>query len=236
MPFEMGIKDVKKDFKSSNKFLLECLENIASKHSDKAGFGINDIPKTKLTWLLLEWKLEVIKRPKYGEKLYIDTWSRYSEKCYSYRDFEIYDENNKKCAMATSKWLLVDIDRGRPIKIEDNVISKYEPEKGKSAFSTTEIGKLQVLENYDLSQKYEVRRSDIDLNGHMHNLNYLDLACNILPEEEIEKEIDNIRITYKKEIKFGEIVNVFYKKQNNKNCILIMSEDGKIVHSIIEMF
>ena len=45
----------------------------------------------------------------------------------------------------------------------------------------------------------------------MHNLNYLDLANEALPEE-IYKEgkLNDIRITYKKEIKLGEIVKCKY--------------------------
>ena len=40
------------------------------------------VEQTKVTWVLLEWKLQVIKRPKYGQKINIDTWARYTNKCY----------------------------------------------------------------------------------------------------------------------------------------------------------
>ena len=40
----------------------QILENIGSYHSDKVGYGALDIERTKLTWILLEWKLKVIKK------------------------------------------------------------------------------------------------------------------------------------------------------------------------------
>ncbi len=48
-------------------------------------------------------------------------------------------------------------------------------------------------------------RKDIDINKHMHNLYYLDLAYEALPDEIYNKRpFDYVRITYKKEIKLGE--------------------------------
>ena len=115
--FEIGLKDIGKNNEITNTALLERLENIAAYHSDSAGYGVNTVEQTKVTWVLLEWKLQVIKRPKYGQKINIDTWSRYTNKCYSYRDFEVYDENKQLCAIATSKWLLINVEKNKIAKI-----------------------------------------------------------------------------------------------------------------------
>ena len=49
------------------------------------------------------------------------------------------------------------------------------------------MGKIKVPEDYEREIEYNVNRRDIDLNGHMHNLNYLDLAYEALPEEVYNK-------------------------------------------------
>ena len=85
--------------------------------------------------------------------------------------------------------------------------------------------------------QYKVKRADIDVNNHMHNLNYVDLANEALPEEVYrEKHFDNLRISYKKEIKLGETVKCKYAYENNKHIVAIKSEDDKILHAIIEMW
>ena len=198
--------------------------------------GIFDIEKTHLSWVLLEWKLQVIRRPKYLEKLRIATWAKGAVKFYTYRDFEIYDEQGNLVILASSKWVLLDIEKGKIIKIPTEVIEKYESESTKRVFENDEFEKLEEIEKYEAEVEYRVRRADIDVNNHMHNLNYLDLANEALPEEIYRAEqFNNVRISYKKEIKLGEIVKCKYAFKNEKHKIVIKSQDDEILHAIIEM-
>ena len=199
--FNMGLTDIEKDNKIKNIAILKMLENIGSYHSDIAGYGTNDIPIKKLSWILLDWKLKVIKRPTYGETLEIHTWARVANKFFTYRDFEIYDGNKNLCAIATSKWTLINIEEGKMSKITEDVINSYKPEE-KEVFEKEKLEKLQEPKEYISSIKYEIKRKDIDINKHMHNLYYLDLAYEALPEDVYNTNIfDNVRIMYKKEIK-----------------------------------
>lgn len=199
--FKMGLTDIEKDNKIKNIAILKMLENIGSYHSDIAGYGTNDIPIKKLSWILLDWKLKVIKRPTYGETLEIHTWARVANKFFTYRDFEIYDGNKNLCAIATSKWTLINIEEGKMSKITEDVINSYKPEE-KEVFEKEKLEKLQEPKEFISSIKYEIKRKDIDINKHMHNLYYLDLAYEALPEDVYNTNIfDNVRIMYKKEIK-----------------------------------
>ena len=109
--------------------------------------------------------------------------------------------------------------------------------------------KLDKKHKYEAEIKYTVQRKDIDVIGHMHNLYYLNLAYEALPEEEYQKRpFDNVRIMYKKEIKLGETVVCKYAKEVEKeesenegkeiekNIIAIESLDGTIIHAIIEIY
>ena len=232
--FKIKLNDVNEKLEVKNKALFECLENVAARHADSANHGIKDIPAIGTTWMLLCWQLEVIKRPKYGDVLEIHTWARGVERCCTYRDYEIY-VNGKKCVIATSKWLLVDINRGRPIRVGDDVISRYEPEYGKSVFEREELDKLKELEIYDEKVDFKVRKSDIDINGHMHNLNYLDIIDEVLTAEELKEEAKFVRIDYKKEIKLEDKIEVSKKVEENNLYFLIGDKENDIIHSIVEM-
>lgn len=230
-----GIKDIGKNNTIKNRAILEMLENVGSYHSDKIGYGAVNIEKTKLTWILLEWKLKVIKRPIYGQTLTINTWGRNMEKFFTYRDYEIYDENDNLCVIATSKWVLINIETGKIFRMTDDIINSYQPEE-RNVFSSINIETINIPDSFDLTLKYTVKRRDIDLNFHMHNLYYLDLAYEALPVKIYEQRpFDNIRITYKKEIKLGDIINCKYKKQDDKNIVVITDEEDKIIHAIISL-
>ncbi len=235
--FKIGLKDVWKGQEISNKAILEYLEDVAAYHSDSVGYGLNTLDITNVTWVLLDWKVQVIKRPKYGQVLTVNTWSRSILKCYAYRDFEIYDDKNNLCVVATSKWLLIDSNTRKITKIGKEIADKYESETEKSVFQQQDIEKIKEPENYKNSIIYQTKRKDIDVIGHMHNLYYLDLAYEALPEDVYQKRpFDKVRIMYKKEIKLGENVICKYAYDEGKHVVVIKSEDEKILHAIIQLW
>lgn len=232
--FKIGLKDIGKNNKIKNRAILECLEDIGGYHSDIAGYGVNQIEETQLSWILLDWKLEVKNRPRYGEKLEIHTWARGINKFFTYRDYEIYNQNGEKCAIATSKWVLMNISNGKLERITDNIMEEYHPEE--QQVFTEELDKIKIPTEYSSKIEYIVKRKDIDLNKHMHNLYYLDLAYETLPEEIYEQRpFNKVRIVYKKEIKLGEKIYCYYIKEKNKNVITIKSEDNNTIHAVIEL-
>ena len=234
--FKTGLEDIGKGNLIKNKSILRMFENIGAYHSDMVKFGANEIEETKASWILMDWKIKVIKRPKYGEILEVDTWCKDGGKMHTYRDFELYNEKRELCAIGTSKWVLVNIETGKLIKIEKDLMDRYTLEE-KNVFNEKELDKLKAPDSYISNIIYKVNRKDIDINNHMHNLYYLDLAYEALPQDvyENERPFNNIRISYKKEIKLGDMVNCKYSKVGNKHIIVIMDEEEKKTHAIIEL-
>ena len=235
--FKIGLKDIWAKNEVSNIAILEYLEDISAYHSDSIGIGINTTEETHLNWLLLDWELKVLKRPTYGQVLDINTWSRGIEKFYAFRDFEVYDDENNLCAIATSKWLLIDSKTEKIARVETQIADRYQSEIEKSVFENKKIEKIKEPKEYISEMIYTTRRRDIDVIGHMHNLYYLYLAYEALPEEEYNKRPFNyIKIQYKNQIKFGEIVKCKYAKENGENIVTIKSEDEKVLHAIIKIY
>jgi len=232
--YTVGNRDIGNDYRATNKAMLKYLENIACKHSDQAGHGINDIEKTKTVWILLDWKFKVIERPIYGQTIKVRTWSRKMEKCCAYRDFEIFDENEKIIAKATTKWVLLDASTRKIQRIPDEMSTKYDSECNRYVFEE-EIEKLQEPEIKDEFMQLKIRRTDIDINNHVNNLNYLDLAYEILPLEVYNKDIRNIRITYKHQVEPEETVSIYYTRQEEKSIVTIKDKDNAKLHAIVEL-
>lgn len=232
----IGVEDVGKNNQITNLAYLKYLEEIACSHSATCGFGVNDIETKKKAWLLMDWKLKVIARPIYEKKLKIKTWTRpISNNCfYSYRDFEVFCDN-ELVAIATSRWVLFDFDLKKITKLTTEIYDQYNPEDI-HVFESKEIDRLKEPINKNFEFNYLVRRSDIDINRHMHNLDYLKLAYEVLPENiYFGEELNNVRIMYKHQILFGENIKCYYSRENEKNNIIIKSDDNKILHSIIQI-
>lgn len=234
--YRIELDDVKTSNQISNKAILKVLENAGGMHSDSVGQGLNHINETGTSWVLLAWKVKIIKRPTYNTEITINTWSRNSNRFYSYRDYEIYDENNELCIIATSKWTLINIKDGSLAEITPRIIEVYQDEEN-SVFEEKTIAKLREPESFENQIKYKTLRRDIDINNHVHNLYYLDFAYEALPEEIYRsEECNNIEIMYKKQIKLGEQISCLYTKQENQHIVTIKSEDEKNLHAIVKLY
>lgn len=234
--FEVGFRDVGKSNELSNRAIIGFFEDIGGMHSNQAGFGLNNIEETKLTWVLLNWKIKVYKRAIYGEKVLVKTWAKNAARFYTYRDFELYNEQGQIIAIATSKWVLLNASTMRLTKITPEIIQKYDPEE-KDVFPDSPMEeKLKEPEIKKSSYEYTIRRNEIDINNHMHNLYYLDLAYEALPKSIYENNnFSSVEIMYKKEIKLGEKVVCYYSCEEDQHFITIKNDDSSTLHAIIRL-
>ena len=236
----VDIEKVNSNSLITNKGMLELLEDTACMHSDEAGYGIREIPITHLSWVQLNWKVQIIRRLKYGEEITIRTWARNATKVSTLRDFEVLDKNNKTVCIATTRWTLTNIDTHSITKITNDIIDKYNPDT-KNIMPDFEFKKLKEPDTFSNQYVYTTQRRDIDVNNHMHNLNYLDLAYEALPEDmynrvSIEGDFNNIEIMYKTAIRYGNVSACLYSFNEGKHVVTIKSNDSKVLHCIVELW
>ena len=217
----------------SNKGFLSILQDIAEMHSASIGLGVTDIDKTNYSWALLNWKVKIFNRPQYGDTITIRTWARHYTKLYCYRDFEVLNNKGEIIAIISSKWILIDVSKHKIAKIEDELIVQYKPEL-KSVFDETEIEKIIEPEESSSSINYVIRKSDIDVNGHVNNLCYVDMALEAFPGTVNEfNSCTNFEIMYKHQIKIDDNIKISYAKIDGQNYITIKNNDGTDLHSVI---
>ena len=236
--YTVGIHDVGVLGVITNSGIINLFEDIACSHSDSAGYGLMQIPQTHLSWVLLNWKVSVLKRVKYGTKVTLKTWARAATSFFTLRDFEMYDAQNHLVCIASTKWTLIDINKGGMIRIPADVIGTYEPLDDRKVFDEDDIKKIKEPE---LPEKpsfvFQVQRRDIDVNGHMHNLYYLDYAYETLPQDIYEKaEMNHFEIMYKSGAKLGNTVACYYVKQENCHYVVMKNPETNTLHAIVKLY
>lgn len=218
--FLVTINDVNSNLVCKNVALLRFAETVACLHSDVAGFGVLNVAQNRLAWVLVNWKLQVICRPWYGQTITVRTWARITGKAHTHRDFEFVDQNGNLVAIASSKWALIDLEAGLQ-RLDGVIASKYQPEE-KCVFQTTDLKRLLAPDSFDALLHYTVLRRDIDVNQHMHNLYYVDLAYEIMPVSECLAEFDVVEVYYKAQAKLGNDLTVGLATQSNAHTTAIM--------------
>ena len=234
--FYIGFRDLDFSSKLCNTGLLSYLEDIGGFHSNLTHTGLLDIPTTKKSWVLLAWKVNLYKRPIYSETVKIKTWSRAMDKLYAYRDFEIYC-NDELIGIATSKWILIDIESRKILKLDEELAEKYKQENIDIMNIGSNFGKLSEPETYTYEAEYKITKNLIDINEHVHNLYYLDIAEEVIPEDVLKSgKLNNFEILYKKEIKKDETVKCLFEELDDSYVVTIKSLDKTVLHCIIKYY
>lgn len=231
--FYVSLRDVNHLNELTNTGLLAYFEDTAGLHSAIAGNQMNG----EHTWVLLNWKVQIIRRPKFNENIKVQTWSQKIDRFYAYRDFRALDEEGNIVCVASSKWVYIDLSKGKIIKVPEDVASSYEVEND-YAFNEKEIDfkKLTEPSNYSSVQEFKVMRNMIDSNHHLNNIYYLDIAKEALPKEiYINGELNYFEVMYKKEIKCGEVVKAFYSFENGNHIVVVKNYNEDEIHAIIKL-
>ncbi len=221
--YEVALDRVDAGYEMTDKALLGCLEDIATMHSSSLNYDAQTLLNQDMTWVLIEWDLHVTRRPVYPEKLDIRTWCIDSSSRYALRDFEVY-ANGELCRFASSKWLIIETDTRKMVRMTDEMKRAYRPEE-RQVTDILHLPRMNVKESYDIEVKAPVRKADIDMNGHVHNLAYLDYMTEA---EGTARKNRHVRITYRKEILPGEDVLVKMASEGDLNSFRLTSSEGTV--------
>lgn len=233
--FEIQYADIDSQNHLTDYSLLKYLQEIACLHASSLGYGLYDTPHTRVAWLLLDWKLQILSRPSWCDKVHIKTWPSKTDLASCYRDFEVFNENGERICIATSKWILFNIDTLKISRLTPEIAKAFTP-VCRRVFGN-EIEKLKEPSSFDLETNYTILKRDIDTNNHVNNLNYLYFAYEALPIDVSQNaNFQDIDIMYKKQCLLGDEITCFYSKVSEKeHVITIKSKDLKVLHAIVRL-
>ena len=219
--------DIGPDQRLSHIGMLRILQEAASVASDDVGYGLKDIPRTGIHWILTSWRLELMHRPMWRANLRVETWPQVMDGFASNRNFLVYD-GERQIAEAASRWILVSAETGRPARISSTVRAAYEEQlDAQEVFSGAPLphnGKTPS----DAPVTFEtvVGRRDIDTNNHVNNLHYLDYAVEALPEDVYRDLPGTVEIVFRRQILLGTHIRCLYSRtEDGKHQVEIRSGD-----------
>ena len=231
--FYIGYRDVDCNFKMKNSSILDLFQEIAGIHANKCGEG----SKTSNTaWVLTAYKINIMKRPTYGETVEVVTWGREIKGVTAVREFELRSEEGELLVCALSNWAHIDIIERKLVKATPELIEGYGLELEHKNFEEMKIKKLEEPASYLKEKEFYVDWNWLDVNMHMNNVHYVEIAEMMLPEEiKVKNECSAIEIMYKKEIKYKEKIKCFYTKNEDEYIVVIKNEDSSELHAIVKL-
>jgi len=204
--------------------IFDYFQEAAISHAENLGVGREEMARTGQLWILSRMSVLVSKRPKYCEKISVRSWPRGWEKLFAIRDYEIKDSKDTAVVSARSAWLIVDIEKRRPLRPQ-SVMDNMPLNEGLNALSQEANGAagLSERENLQKTGERKAHYSDLDFNGHVNNVKYIEWIEDSLDHALLEKSGKiRIDINYLNEIMAGETVELFsvpiYKEEGPENA------------------
>ncbi|MBU3207518.1 acyl-ACP thioesterase [Clostridium algidicarnis] len=218
--------------------LVNFFGDVATYQSEELGIGMDYLKSNNAAWVLYKWDIDIVRFPKYGEKVIVKTSAYSLKKFYAFREHEVCDENGNIIGTAKSVWFLIDIEKRKPIRILKSLYKAYNiDEKCNEELS---IDKIKNLTKVDNEESFTIRYSDIDTNRHVNNAKYISWAIEAVPLEKVLKyTLKRIKVVYKKETTYGHSIISQVQIDDNgdtMDCIhKILDDEGKEV-TLLETF
>ena len=174
---------------SALQMMQDCSEMwIDSEPAARKFFNDNN-----MTQLLATRQVEVIRVPRFKERLTVTTSIYEVMPMYGFRNTFIRDAQGNPCYRTWSMGAFVDLATGKLARISDDAIASLtlEPKQ-----EMNYRGRRISLPKQDgtVMDPVRVMRADIDYNRHMNNANYVRIAMELLPEG---FEVRDMRVEYR---------------------------------------
>lgn len=179
--------------------------------------------------LLASRQVEVVRVPKFKEKLTVTTSVYGMKPMFGFRNTFIYDAEGVPCYRTWSMGAFVDKSTGKLKRVDEATMASMtlEPQLDMT------YGDRRIIlpkEGGDVKAPISVMRADIDYNRHVNNANYIRMAMELLPDG---FEVRGLRVEYRIPAKLGDTLTptVYHPAADT---IVVALAIGSEVSTIVE--
>jgi acyl-ACP thioesterase len=212
---------------------FQFFQEAAICHAENLGCGREEMASSGQAWILSRMSVLVGRRPDYCETITVRTWPRGGEKLFAMRNYDIRDKDDIPVVSARSAWLIVDMEKRRPLRPQ-TLMDKLPLNEGLDALPPEAGGTASLAERNNLQKVMErkARYTDVDYNGHVNNVRYIqwieDSLDPLLLENAGKMRFD---INYLHEILGGETVEIMSAPVEGENGGTAYAFEGRKTES-----
>ena len=203
--------------------LLSFMEESACLSADELGFGYNAIMPKNLGFILVNYYIELKHPVKLGELLEVHTWPLRPKHLIFLRDFEFFS-GSEKVGVGTSRWCMINTQTYTMMPASAFFDKDFFDNCNTERSVEFNSWKISSLEECKFAYSKLISYSDYDHYFHVNNTKYADFLMDTFTVEELSnKFISKLQITYVKQCKIGEVLDL-YKRTDGNICYV----EGKV--------
>lgn len=198
--------------------MLDLMQEAANVNASTLGFGYDEMMNSNTAWVLSRIHVKFNNTPKWREEVNLKTWHKGVSKLFYLRDFILSDKEGNPMVLATTSWLIIDMNTRRLVRNSDLALND-------TAIHAIETPADKVVIPVDIEpelvRKHPVTWSEIDTNGHVNNVKYAVWAIDAVKQEDIkEKPLKELLINYDAEVMPGDVVKISRVRQESEEGIV----------------
>lgn len=208
--------------------LFNFMQDIASDHAVKLGFGRDDLMKNNCFWVLSRMYSEIENLPVWGDKIILKTWPNGTDKLFALRNYEVTFADGKNIASGTSSWLILDRTT-KKVQRPDPLLHNFHSTRVSDYPSLRYADKLETAgEDCTVNEPFRVKVSDIDVNLHTNNVKYVKWVSDTYDLPFVMKNVPHsVEINYLAESIFDDEIKV--------KTSVARDNDAYFNHSVIRL-
>lgn len=192
--------------------VLNFLQETASNHAASLGFDfplLDEATGRRGAWVLAQIRIRMDRYPRWRDEVVVETFPHTVKAMFAHRDFRISLADGTFCGIATSRWMVIDPDARRAVRVPAYIGTVYQG-PGDPFFGPGEpFSRLRYPEapTNESAREYRVMRSHIDLNAHVNNVHYAAWMLESIPEETASNlHVAEMELAFRSETLYGESV------------------------------
>lgn len=203
------------------------LLHAASEHAACRGFGYSDMTERHTAWVLSRLAIEMTDYPALSQSITLYTWVEEVGKLFTNRCFELVNGEGKTFGFARSIWAAINVETRRPTLLDVEGLSAFRSDR---PCPIEKPGKIIPVENDTECEIYKVKYSDLDINGHLNSIKYMEHLLDLFDIEMFrEKEIGRFEIAYQSEGKYGMELALHKTESARDKYNMAICHDGKAI-------
>ena len=206
--------------------LMEILQQACIAHTEELGMGRDKTLDKGILWVVLQQTMRITRMPVYDEDITIESWPGNTMHVLFPRFFDILDHNGNLMLEGSYLWTLINAETRKMVFADQYGIDIPGDASGKQIDLPKPVRRMET----DQERLFTVPFSYCDLNGHMNNTKYFDLAEDTIQAIASHKKLTSVTTEYAAEARYRETIRVSWKEEENfcylsgdaeKNCFRI---------------
>lgn len=206
------------------------LLNCAGFHATERGFGIASLNEDNFTWVLSRLAIELDEMPYQYEAFSVQTWVENVYRLFTDRNFSITDKDGRKIGYARSVWAMINLSTRKPadlLELHGGSIVDYVCDEPCPIDKPSRI----KVAGCDPVAKVTARYSDIDINGHVNSIRYIEHILDLFPLEKFREQfIHRFEMAYVAESYYGDVLSFYVDRPDADTCqVEVRKNEGEVV-------